>query len=132
VGDLYSSSGDAAQALKYFSLGLHVDPYNPVLRQRVDDLTATYGKSAVAMCRWRGNIFTQTHEMTTSLGMVHALRNRMKETMIFFHASVSKCVKGEANGTSTGGVEAAGGGGGGGGWSQVVRAASEASWRCGC
>ena len=91
LGDFYLQGEDTAQALKYFSLGLHADPHNYDLRGRIDSIRKSKGKRALSMCKWRGNIFTQTHEVSTSLGMVHAVANRIEASLVFFHASVGQC-----------------------------------------
>lgn len=88
VGDYHDQNGNVELALRYYSLGLHFDPYNDEIRSRIDSMIKEHGKESVSMCKWRGNIFTQTHEATTSLGMVSALQNRVHESMIFFFASV--------------------------------------------
>ena len=93
MGDWYADKGDSESALKFFSLALHTDPYNYELRDRIDAIKQKHGgKKAVSMCKWRGNIFTQTHEMSTSLGMVHAMENRIQQSIIFFFSTVRACV----------------------------------------
>lgn len=89
MGDHYVKSEDYRAALKYYSLGLHINPYNYEIRERIDGVkSAQEDKAAVSMCKWRGNVFTQTHEISTALGMVHASQNRIEESMVFFFASV--------------------------------------------
>lgn len=72
-------------------MGLHLDPFNYELRSRIDTVKQRLGgKKAVSMCKWRGNMFTQTHEISTALGIAHASANRIAESLVFFFSSVSE------------------------------------------